>query len=706
MPDTTPTPVRLDVESIPETLRNISQWVCWRGEDRNGKRTKLPVNPHTGGNAVTTNPQTWTSFDEAVEFAAKRHNVDGVGFVFTKDAGIIGIDLDHCVNKQTGEIVEWAQQIVNSLDSYTEYSPSGDGLHIYIRASALDGMKNKKKMPDGSAIEIYDHARYFTVTGRHVAGTPTGVEERQEQLEAAYKQHFGDTCQELSIRGNAKTDPTEMGVEEMDRRLQKALAEDPSFKKLWNGNTSGYNNDDSAADLALCNKLVRYFGRDEKLIDEVFRLSELMREKWERDDYRRLTIIKALGGGGNDTDGKKKSGGGRSGPSLRDIVAVLEGFPEFQHFWYDDFLQRGLTKDRPEDPPREWRDHDDLETAVKLQGLYGFSKAAVETIRQAIATEMGRRRKNCVRDWMESLQWGGTPRIDTFLIRYFGADDTAYTRAAGKNFWIALVARIYKPGCQVDNMLVLDGTQGIGKSKALRIIGGEWFAEQHESAMSKDFYQNLQGKMLVEISEMDAFQRAEVTRVKQVVTCTSDRYRDSYGRRAEDHPRQCVFVGTSNKWSHDDDTGARRFWPVDCRGAVDVEALAADRLQLFAEAVARFKAGETWWEMPVEETLAQQKGRFNTPALAEPIQRYINNERIQVCDGSVDWQPRSEPLTRMTMGELLIALDIPKAQWKSVEKDAAKALRSLEWDNKPYKEKGETIRGWRPKPKAAGAETP
>src|SRR5207302_6188158 len=132
----------------------------------------------------------------------------------------------------------------------------------------------------------------------------------------------------------------------------------------------------------------------------------------------------------------------------------------------------------------------------------------------------------------------------------------------------------------VDNMLVLDGTQGIGKSSALRAIAGEWFAEQHESATSKDFYQVLQGKMLVEISEMDSFSRAEVTKVKQVVTCTNDRFRESYGRRAEDHPRQCIFVGTSNKWTHDDETGARRFWPIDCRGTVDVAAIAAVRPQL------------------------------------------------------------------------------------------------------------------------------
>src|SRR5437660_7070206 len=197
------------------------------------------------------------------------------------------------------------------------------------------------------------------------------------------------------------------------------------------------------------------------------------------------------------TDGRKertarRGNGTKKKPTLKDVVDLLEVYPEFRDlFWYDEFLQRGLTGD----PPREWTDHDDLETAVNVQRMYGFSGATVETIRQAIATVMRRRRKNCVRDWLDSLKWDGIPRTDDFLVEYFGADNNEYTRAASKNFWIAMVARVYSPGCQVDNMLVLDGTQGIGKSSALRAIAGEWFAEQHESATSKDFYQVLQGKM-------------------------------------------------------------------------------------------------------------------------------------------------------------------------------------------------------------------
>ena len=184
----------------------------------------------------------------------------------------------------------------------------------------------------------------------------------------------------------------------------------------------------------------------------------------------------------------------------------------------------------------------------------------------------------------------------------------------GKNFWISIVARVYCPGCQVDNMIVLEGPQGLKKSSALRVIGGNWFCEQHEAVNGRAFFEVLQGKLLVEISELDAFSRADVTRVKQVVTCVSDRYREPYGHHAKDHPRQCVFVGSTNKddWNRDE-TGARRFWPIRCT-EIDIDAIASNREQFFAEAVHRFKSKETWWEMPSIETEGEQESRYVEPA--------------------------------------------------------------------------------------------
>jgi predicted P-loop ATPase len=189
--------------------------------------------------------------------------------------------------------------------------------------------------------------------------------------------------------------------------------------------------------------------------------------------------------------------------------------------------------------------------------------------------------------------WDNVERIEHSFSTVFHCDDNGYTRAVSRNFWISLIARTYDPGCKLDNMIILEGAQGALKSSALNMIGGEWFAEQHENATNaKAFAEVLQGKLLIEIAEMDAFSRAEVTRVKQVVSNKSDRYRPSYGRHAQDHPRRCVMAGSTNKddWNRDA-TGARRFWPIACKGFCDLGYLKEHRAQLFAEAVGM---GESW----------------------------------------------------------------------------------------------------------------
>ena len=201
-------------------------------------------------------------------------------------------------------------------------------------------------------------------------------------------------------------------------------------------------------------------------------------------------------------------------------------------------------------------------------------------------------------------------------------------RAVGKNFWISLAARVVSPGCKVDNIVVLEGSQGTGKSTVAAAIGGSWFAEQHESATNpKAFAEIIQGEVISRFPKWMCLRRAEVGRVKQTITCQSDRFRPSYGRHAVDHPRQCVFIGTVNAddWNRDV-TGARRFWPISCQGPANVCWVIDNRDQLFAEAVARLKAGESWWEMPAEETTEQQDMRYTPDVWEDEISRIVGVE--------------------------------------------------------------------------------
>jgi predicted P-loop ATPase len=316
----------------------------------------------------------------------------------------------------------------------------------------------------------------------------------------------------------------------------------------------------------------------------------------------------------------------------------------------------------------------------------------VETVRGAVELIARQRRRNPLQEYLNTLpKWDGVQRLEQFFHRYFGvAEDTAYTQAAGKNFLISMVARAYRPGCQVDHLPVLEGPQGNKKTSALRAIGGEWFTEMQESIDSKDFLQNLQGRWLVEISEMDSFNRGQITKVKSIITCTVDRFRPSYGRRAADHPRQCVMAGTTNKsdWNRDE-TGARRFWPIRCDGDIDLDSLKRDRDQLFAEAVYRYRAGESWWEMPKDETLQEQKKRLNVPAYTDQIQRWLENHPY-IEGGETRWTPRNPPLTEVTTARIMEeCLKLEPVQFKTEEQRVAAVLKYLNWERKRVRKDGD-----------------
>jgi putative DNA primase/helicase len=144
-----------------QNIRDLRQWLCWRIEERDGKPTKVPYSPLTGEKASSTDPKTWADYSEAVK-AHKELGYHGIGFVFTPEDDLCGVDLDGCLDSQTGEIERWAQEIVGELDSYTEISPSGTGVHVLVRAELPKGRNRKGRF------EAYDRGRYFTITGRHL----------------------------------------------------------------------------------------------------------------------------------------------------------------------------------------------------------------------------------------------------------------------------------------------------------------------------------------------------------------------------------------------------------------------------------------------------------------------------------------------------------------------------------------------------------
>lgn len=237
-------------------------------------------------------------------------------------------------------------------------------------------------------------------------------------------------------------------------------------------------------------------------------------------------------------------------------------------------------------------------------------------------------RVNPLKKHLKSFTWDGVKRLDTWLPHYMGTKDTPYTRAVGRKWLISAVARAMDPGCQADHMLIFEGKQGIGKSQALRIIGGQFYAEYSGSmtgagTQHKDLVAVISGKMIVEMSELATVRKAEMEALKAVLTTCVDDARLSYERHAKSYPRTCIFGGTTNEIGQAyiaDVTGARRFWPthVGEMGPIRIPLLREDRDQLWAEAVEAFEDGEDWYSVPQEEVAAEQADRQISVEQSDP----------------------------------------------------------------------------------------
>jgi hypothetical protein len=285
--------------NFPAELQGRQQWVLWRLEkgEKRDKSTKVPRTTR-GGHAKSTDPKTWSTLEKALG-AHLSAGVGGVGFVFAGE-GIVGIDLDHCRDPETGAIDPWARTLLDVFSSYTEMSPSGTGVHIIVRGTLAGAGRKKHVRSEGAhpeaAIEIYDRARYFTVTGRRLPEYPAGIEERQEAVEHLYTSMDKEEGKPSDAATPAHADAAgALGDDEVLRRAM-AARNGAAFSRLWEGDTSGHGGDDSAADLALCSHLAFWSRGDAAQMDRLFRRSGLYREKWERENYRNPTITKALEG--------------------------------------------------------------------------------------------------------------------------------------------------------------------------------------------------------------------------------------------------------------------------------------------------------------------------------------------------------------------------------------------------------------------------
>jgi predicted P-loop ATPase len=394
------------------------------------------------------------------------------------------------------------------------------------------------------------------------------------------------------------------------------------------------------------------------------RLADLKRD--------REKILRRRAGAERDwTDDLILNANGQIIANLANLILILRKAPKWEKaLAYDEFNACVVIRRAPpwgkEEVDAQWTDHHESLARAWFQSQKINPSAG--DVGRAVQAAARHNKFHPVREHFESLTWDGVPRLDTWLIDYFHAEDSAYVRAIGPRYLISAVARIFRPGEKVDTLIILEGPQGKQKSEALRTLAirEAWFTDRLSHVASKDAAIEVQGVLIIEIGEMLALVRASASAQKAFITRRYDRFRPPHAKYTISLPRQCVFAGTINPPPDGrylkDETGARRFWPVKCHGMVDRDGLEEVRDQLWAEAVQRFKASEPWWlETPELEALAaaEQAARFVIDEWEQPMREWV--------DGRTD----------VSVTEVLEhALGFPRKDWtQSAQTRVAKILK-------------------------------
>lgn len=593
-------------ENIPTQLRTDGVWCCWKYHERDGKPTKVPYNPLTGGMAQSNNRDTFGSFEQAI-FAKDMNKFDGIGIGIFDD--ICAVDIDHCI--QDGVFSDLATQVMNLMDSYTEVSPSGAGLRILFRAPGLQYDKDKYYINNKRfGLEIYAAGvtnKYVTITGNAIR--KCGINDRTNELQKVLDLFM---CREVPKNGTKETKTPEIVLNMTDQELcdrAEQASNGHLFKSLMAGNVSDYDDDDSRADMALCN-ILAFYTKDAAQIDRIFRSSGLMREKWDRmtggRTYGENTIQNALGRVTDQyTPGRRQTTevvpvqptqpkavapasddmGVPVGPydvlliptkggyekSARNVLRILQQDPTLaENIYYDAF--RCTIRVRGELPwpsapgPRDWDNADDSMLRNYVENY--IVDIAQTRVNDALVQSAMDKAIDPLVAFLDSLVWDKKPRIATALNEYLGVEQSDWSARVMKHWLLGAVSRGYEPGCKFDEMLLLYGDQGAGKSTFISRFcpDTEFFLENLTRIDDKDALQVLRGKWIVCFDEMLAQKRNDMREMaKSFLVSRVDTFRPSYGRRFENHKRRCCFAGSTNeKYVLSDRSGNRRYLPVTC----------------------------------------------------------------------------------------------------------------------------------------------
>jgi len=607
------------LNNIPDLLRNHARWLLW-SYDGAGKKAPRDPKKKNAKAVDSTKSANWSDWETAKE--AQKHGV-GLGFALgpVQDGpAFAGVDLDHCRDPQSGMIESWAKKVIEKFSSYTEISPSGTGVKIFI-TGALQG--DNPKQGKIFHLEMYDRGRYFTVTGQHLLGTPTTVEFRQVALQELHDWAFSRDLIKLV------------------KLFDLYISQGPKFINIhcpWEEGHSGKNQDrDAGLRLDDHGKVAGFecfhaSCKDRNLGDvrKFFGMRGADTDEWNVDRHDNIIA-----------DDQENI---RHAIDLLEVKPYWNAFTDRPHFEFD-----GQTK--------EFNDGNIDRLYLNIETKFKF-RASIDYFTRVLYDYARRSQIHPVQNYLKGLMWDGKQRIDNWLVTYAHAKSDEYVRAVGALVLVAAVRRVFEPGCKFDELLILESGQGFHKSSAIKALvpNEDWFGDDLPlNSNAKEVIERTGGKWIIEAQELSGAKSAHVEHLKAFLSRSADGpARLAYKRNPDTRKRSFILIGTTNSYSYlKDSTGNRRFWPVHAPH-FQLEALARDRDQLWAEAMLRHKAGasirlpEDLWKFAAEQ---QEVRRIRDPweidieeCFQDDVEHRISEEEAWMAVKALDSSRRTQEM--------------------------------------------------------------
>lgn len=651
-------------DNVPPELAARQAWLLWKFEAKPGavKPGKIPYyvagGRRTGGQGDERDLARLATLD-VVRRAYERGGWSGIGYAFLPGDGLIGIDIDGAIDPETGEVSARCQAIIDACASYTEYSPSGKGVHIIVQGTTTTNKSND------IGLEMFCGRQFFTFTARIWPGSPVSVATIDDavikRLHATIDEAKGKRkAQAPSVSSPAPTSAAQpdTGGEspaQLRARVESALqAVSPDLGysdwiaigwalrdafgdfgfglwDAWSSRSAKYQGDSDlqshwksfTSSKAPGDAVAVIFARAKEAGWKPMRLARSPKPAPKPPrandgppggEPPSAPGMPPDGGDGGDGDDLSElwnvlitKGENRTPVDCREnVLYCLRHDPALaglvRHNQFTELHERSRVTPWGHGPG-EWDDEDDLMLGEYLARRVRLLIKATTNLRAGVLMAAREHKFNPVVDLIRSEPWDGTRRLPHWLADCLGVEQTEYSALIGECFIKGMVNRALRPGCKFDYMLIFKGPQGAKKSTVFRELAAPWFTDNAIRMGDKDSLMALQSIWIAESSELESMNKTESKAIKQFLSANEDMYRPPYGARMLKRPRHSVFGGTTNDDTFlRDATGDRRFWPITV-GEINIEGLQAMRLQLFAEALAMIESDD-----------AEQRRTYPTPA--------------------------------------------------------------------------------------------